>query len=393
MDIIRATVLSGGRLLEDHGIRCEDGRIVSLAPMDRFSPSGGSLVDAGGLVATAGYIDQHTHGAVGYDTMDATQEAMDAICRHHLATGVTTFLPTTMTATLEETARVLAFLSQYEPPVPVEIAGVHLEGPFLSCGNRGAHPERLLTLPDDGWRALIEQYSTLIRLITVSPELPGMPDFIRWCGARGIAVSGGHDEGYDEAIYPAIQAGMRAVTHIFCCSSGISRAGSPRKRLGLTEIGLLDDRLFTEAIADGNGVPHALLPLLFRAKGRERVIFISDSMRATGLAPGRYRLGGAEDGVDVDVTPDAAILHGQNLFAGSIAPVSKMVADAVQKSYIPLLEAALAATKNPATLVRLSDRGDIAPGYRDAINLISPDGTLAYTIVSGRVYEKGVEKT
>ena len=393
MDILHATVLSGGRLLEDHGIRCEDGRIVCLAPMGRFAPSGGRVMDAGGLVATAGYIDQHTHGAAGYDAMDATQEAMDAICRHHLATGVTTFLPTTMTATREETAGVLAFLAQYEPPVPVEIAGVHLEGPFLSCGNRGAHLERLLTLPDDGWRALIEQHSPLIRLITVSPELPGMPDFIRWCGARGIAVSGGHDEGYDEVINPAIEAGMRGVTHIFCCSSGISRAGSPRKRLGLTEIGLLDDRLFTEAIADGNGVPHALLPLLFRAKGRERVIFVSDSMRATGLAPGRYRLGGAEDGVDVDVTPDAAVLHGQNLFAGSIAPVSKMVADAVQKSGIPLIDAVLAATKNPAAHLRLADRGDILTGYRDAIDLISPDGTLAYTIVSGRVYEKGVQKT
>ncbi len=393
MDIIRATVLSGGRLLEDHGIHCEGGRIVHLAPMERFTPSGGHVVDAGGLVATAGYIDQHTHGAAGYDAMDATQEAMDVICRHHLATGVTTFLPTTMSATLEETARVLAFFARYEPPVPVEIAGVHLEGPFLSCGNRGAHPKRLLTLPDSGWRALIEEYSARIRLITVSPELPGMPDFIRWCCARGIAVSGGHDEGYDDVIYPAIEAGMRAVTHIFCCSSGISREGSPRKRLGLTEIGLLDDRLFTEAIADGNGVPHALLPLLFRAKGRERVIFISDSMRATGLAPGRYRLGGADDGVDVDVTPDAAILHGQNLFAGSIAPVSKMVAGAVQKSGIPLVDALLAATKNPAALLGLADRGDIVPGHRDAINLVSPDGTLAYTIVSGRIYEKGVEKT
>ena len=393
MDILHANVLSGGRLLEDYGIRCLGGRIVSLAPMGEFAASGVASFDAGGRIACAGYIDQHTHGAAGYDAMDATNEALDAICRHHLATGVTAFLPTTMTATMEETARVLEFLSQYTPPVPVEIAGVHLEGPFLSHGNRGAHPERLLTLPNDAWRALIEQYSALIRLITVSPELPGMPEFIRWCVSRGIAVSGGHDEGYDEAIDPAIDAGMQSVTHIFCCSSGISRAGSPRKRLGLTEIGLTDDRLYTEAIADGNGVPHTLLPLLFRAKGRGRVIFISDSMRATGLAPGRYRLGGAEDGVDVDVTPDAAILHGQNLFAGSIAPVSKMVADAVQKSGIPLIDAVLAATKNPAALLRLTNRGDIAPGYRDAINLISPDGTLNYTIVSGRVFEKGEEIT
>lgn len=393
MDIFHANVLSGGRLLADYGIHCEGGRIISLAPMEQFVASDAASFDADGLIACAGYIDQHTHGAAGYDAMDATREALDAICRHHLATGVTAFLPTTMTATMDETARVLEFISQYTPPVPVEIAGVHLEGPFLSLGNRGAHLERLLTLPNDAWRALIEQYRALIRLITVSPELPGMPEFIRWCVSRDIAVSGGHDEGYDEAIDPAIDAGMRSVTHIFCCSSSISRAGSPRKRLGLTEIGLLDDRLFTEAIADGNGVPHALLSLLFRAKGRERVIFISDSMRATGLTSGHYRLGGVDDGVDVDVTPDAAILHGQNLFAGSIAPVSKMVKDAVQKSGIPLIDAVLAATKNPAALLQLTNRGDIAPGYRDSINLILPDGMLKYTIVSGRAFEKGEEIT
>ncbi len=393
MDIIHANVLSGGVLLEDYGVRCEGGRIVSLAPMARFVPSGARVLDAGGQIACAGYIDQHTHGAAGYDAMDATQEAMDAISRHHLATGVTSFLPTTMTAAPDETAHMLSFLSQYEPPVPVEITGVHMEGPFLSHGNRGAHPERLLTLPDAAWRTLIGRFGRLVRLITVSPELPGMPAFIRWCVSRGIVVSGGHDEGYDEAILPAIDAGMRSVTHIFCCTSGITRSGSPRKRLGLTEIGLLDDRLYAEAIADGNGVPHALLPLLFRAKGRDRVIFVSDSMRATGLMPGRYRLGGAEDGVDVDVTADAAILHGQPLYAGSIAPVSQMVADAVQKSGIPLTDALLAATKNPAALLRLNDRGDIAPGYRDAINLLSTDGTLACTVVSGRIFEKGVEKT
>ncbi len=391
IDIIHATVLSGGSLLENHYVRCENGRIASALPMAQYAPSGARVIDAGGLVAAAGFIDQHTHGAAGYDTMDATQEALDAICRHHLATGTTTFLPTTMTATHEETEHVLAFLAGYRPNVPVELAGVHMEGPFLSCGNRGAHPASLLTLPDDAWRVLIERYRDLVRIVTLSPELPGMPDFIRWCVSRGIVVSGGHDEGWDEAIYSAVEAGMRGVTHIFCCTSGITREGSPRKRLGLTEIGLLDDRLYTEAIADGNGVPHALLPLLFRAKGRERVIFISDSMRATGLAPGRYRLGGAEDGVDVDVTRDAAILHGQELYAGSIAPVSRMVADAVQKSGIPLVDALLAATKNPAALLGLTHRGDIAPGYRDAINLISTDGTLEKTVVSGRVYVKGEE--
>jgi len=391
IEIIHANVIAGGALLENRCIRTKSGRVAALTPMNGYVPDGSRALDARGDVICAGYIDQHTHGAMGYDTMDANSDAMDAICRHHLAGGVTTFLPTAMTATLAETERVLGFLDGYRPPAPVEIAGVHMEGPFLSVKNRGAHPEALLRAPDDAWYELIERFSSLIRMITVSPELPGMCDFIRFCRDRGITVSGGHDDAYDDVIHAATDAGMRCVTHIFCCSSEISRGNSPQKRLGLTQIGMLDERLYTEAIADGNGVPHALLPLLFKTKGPDRVIFVSDSMRATGLAPGRYRLGGADGGVDVDVTEDAAILHGQNLFAGSIAPVSQMVADAVQKSNIPLVDAVLAVTKNPAALLGLSDHGDVAEGKRDTLNLIRTDGTLLATIVGEHVYRKGVE--
>lgn len=391
IELIHANVIAGGALLENRFIRTQGGRIAALSPMDGYVPDGSRVLDATGRVVCAGYIDQHTHGAMGFDTMDAATDGMDAICRHHLETGVTTFLPTTMTATLVETERVLDFLAGYRPPVPVEIPGVHMEGPFLSVKNRGAHPEALLCAPDDAWRDLIGRYGTLVKMITVSPELPGMCNFIRFCRELEITVSGGHDGSYDDVIYAALDAGMRCVTHIFCCSSEISRRNSPQKRLGLTQIGMLDDRLYTEAIADGNGVPHALLPLLFRTKGRDRVIFVSDSMRATGLRPGRYRLGGGEDGVDVDVTDDAAILHGQNLFAGSIAPVSQMVSDAVLKSKIPLVEAVLAVTKNPAALLGLDDRGDVAAGKRAALNLIRSDGTLTATIVDGRIFQKGVE--
>lgn len=391
MEIVHANVISGGRMLSDGYVRTGGGRITEVGPMAAYVKTGCRALDAKGKTLCAGYIDQHTHGAMGHDVMEAGQEAMDAICRHHLAAGDVAFLPTTMTASLGETEAALSFLQNYRPPVPVEVSGVHMEGPFLSIKNRGAHPQAWLCLPCGEWLELMERYRSLIRLITVSPELPGMPDFIRFCRELGVVASGGHDDGYDQAILPAIDAGLGSVTHIYCCSSGITREGSPKKRLGLTELALVDDRLYVEAIADGNGVPHSLLPLIYRAKGPHRVIFVSDSMAATGLKPGRYILGGGESGVDVDVTKDAAILHGQNLFAGSIATLSKMVADAVQKSNIPLVHAVLAATKNPAALLGLHHRGDIAPGMSDGMNLLEPDGTLRATIIRERVYIGGVE--
>ena len=391
MEIVHANVLSDGKLLHNHFVRCKDSVITEIGSMSNYVPDGSSVLDAEGNVVCAGYIDQHTHGAMGYDAMDATQEALDAICRHHFCHGVTTILPTTMTASLQETEKVLEFIRDYEPPVPVKIPGVHMEGPFFSVKNRGAHLEHLLTAPTDEWKAMMARNHGSVKLISLSPELEGMPEFIWFCREQGIVVSGGHDDGYDDLIYEAMEAGMQSVTHIFCCSSGITRRGSPWKRLGLTEIGLTDDRLYADAIADGNGIPYHLLPLLFRAKGRNKLIFISDSMRATGLQPGTYRLGSEEEGVVVDVTETAAILHGENLFAGSIACVSKMVEDAVVRSGIPLEDAVLAATKNPATLLGLKDRGDILPGMNASLNLITETGKLLKTVVDGTVYVNGEE--
>ncbi|MBQ6798664.1 MAG: amidohydrolase family protein [Oscillospiraceae bacterium] len=391
MEIIHANVISNGAMLADAYVRASDGVIREIGAMEQYAPDGSKVLDAEGNVLCAGYIDQHTHGAMGYDVMDATKEALDEICRHHFRNGVTTILPTTMTASLEETTKVLSFLRDYAPPVPVKIPGVHMEGPFFSVKNRGAHIERLLTAPTDAWQQMIREHAEVVKMISLSPELEGMVSFIRLCGELGIVVSGGHDDGYDDPIYAAIEAGMRNVTHIFCCSSGITRRGSPWKRLGLTEIGLTDNRLYADAIADGNGIPYDLLPLLFRAKGRDRLIFISDSMRATGLQPGTYRLGSDEEGVIVDVTETAAILHGENLFAGSIACVSKMVEDAVKRSGIPLVDAVLAATRNPAALLGLEDRGDLLPGMASAMNLITKEGELRKTVVWETVYEKGEE--
>lgn len=390
MLIINSKVISNGELLENAFVRYADGFITEIGSMDSLRIlDDEAYFDAKGLVLCAGYIDQHTHGAVGYDTMDASKEAMDAICRHHFRNGELTFLPTTLTATMEQTENVFDLIEHYTPPVPVDIPGVHMEGPFFSVKNRGAHIERLLTTPDKNWYDFMERHAKHVKMISLSPELEGMTDFIRFCSQRGIVVSGGHDDGYDDPINAAIEAGMRNVTHVFCCSSGITRVGSPKKRLGLTQIALVDDRLYVEALADGNGIPYELLPLLFRAKGRNKVIYISDSIRASGLEPGQYTLGSGEGCVQVDVTETAAILHGENLFAGSIACISKMVEDTVRFSGIPLTDAVLAATKNPATLLGLDDRGDILPGKIAAFNLIDMNGKLQGTIVNNCFYKDG----
>jgi hypothetical protein len=186
---------------------------------------------------------------------------------------------------------------------------------------------------------------------------------------------------------------MRSVTAYLLLHLRHHARGLAAKTVGYTEIGLLDERLYYRSdCGRKRRSARAAAAALSRKGARTGDLHLGQHAR--DRPPARaLRLGGAEDGVDVDVTEQAAILHGQNLYAAAIAPVSKMVADrgAEKRRSARSADALLAVSGNPAALLGLPDRGDIAPGYRDAINLIASDGTLEQTVVSGRVYVKGEE--
>jgi N-acetylglucosamine-6-phosphate deacetylase len=381
-----------------HDIFIEEGRITAITSAGNRKPAG-VVTDARGAWAAPGFIDIHTHGGLGADVMDRDPEALAKLARFQLSRGVTSFLATTLTAPLADIeaaiCRARAFWGAQFSAEPLaamvpcartdcaRLAGVHLEGPCLSAKNSGAQDAALLRVPDSDATAFVLDAADVVRRITIAPDLPGAIDFIRAAKSAGIGVSGGHDNAIDDEIYPAMEAGMDCVTHIYCCSSTISRRDGPRKHLGLTEIGMADNRLSVEAIADGLHVPDSLFSLILKAKGADKVCLVSDSLRVAGMPDGEYRLGDSEKGLVVEKRGGEVSVPGLGVYAGSSTDVGAMVVRVVANCEVPLRDAVLMATAVPARLAGLTDRGILAVGKLADINLLEDDGSVAATFLGG----------
>ncbi len=359
-----------------------EGRILRISPAGSRAPEG-EVIDAAGAWAAPGYVDIHTHGGAGADVMDADSAGLERIALFHLSNGTTTFLATTLTAGLDRIRAALGTVRAYRGG-GARIAGVHLEGPFLSPSNAGAQEKRHLRAPDPEGRDFVLSNADVIRRVTLAPELPGALELIGDCAARGIRVSAGHDSSVDDEIAAAVEAGLDCVTHIYCCSSTISRRTGPRKHLGLTEIGMADSRLAVEVIADGRHVPDALFRLILRAKGRDSVCLVSDSIRVAGMPDGDYRLG--DEGTEVRVRKDGdeASVPDLGVYAGSVMPLGSMVRRLAAGGAASLADAVHMASAVPARLAGLSDRGRIAEGLLADINLLEEDGGIRRTLLGGK---------
>jgi len=387
MRIINANVISDGLVHPDRCVEIDAKVIRDIFPMRHVTERAGqTTLDIRGNLLCAGFIDLHTHGCAGFDTMDASEKAFDEMASFHFRNGDTTFLPTTLTASLGSIANALECFRNYRTALPVRLHGIHLEGPFLSAFNRGAQPERYLLTPDREGIEFVVRNRDVIRLITVAPDLPNIRLLIEASAEHGIVVSGGHDNAIETEVYEAMLAGLRSVTHIFCSSSTLSRRAGER-HIGITEVGLSTDALYAEAIADGAHLPYPMFNLLYRCKGHERIVIVSDSIRATGMPPGSYFVGEANEGTRVDVTDRVAILADKSKFAGSITPVRKMVEGLRRHTDLPLAQIVHMATTSPARLLHLEKTGDVRKGYEARLNVLSPEGALLQTIANDRVFE------
>ena len=414
MKIINAKILTDGHRMENYSVHTDNGKIVSVKPSfikdticyghednnvftlkqlkNLLKVSPGLALDLSFIqnitldlenqyYLSPGFIDIHNHGAMMADAMDGTKEALDTIARFHAEHGVTTFLPTTMTAPLTSYVDVFNALKDFTPSVPVTIPGIHMEGPFLSRAAAGAQPTESLLEPSEEHLNFLEKYDHLIRLMTISPDVTGVTQLMDFCFDHNIVISGGHDSAIDTEVYEAIEHHMASVTHIYCCSSGISRRSSPQKHIGLTQIGLLSPHLFCEVIADNCHVPSALFDLIYKCKGYKKICLISDALRATGMPPGQYYLGHKTDGTPVNVTENVALLPGSHLFAGSITPISRMVHTLKKHHNIPLEEISYMASAAQADLLGLTGKGRIKNDFDAEFNIMDNNGSLLCTLI------------
>lgn len=356
------TYVEGLLVLDDRvvGGRVEivDGSIVVVAIDDR--------IEAGAAYVAPGFVDVHVHGWGGHDAMgDAT--ALDGMARALLRRGVTSFLPTAVSAPLAALAGFAARVRAWIPGATTDGAeplGANLEGPFLAAGRHGAHDPGALLVPSDVPTTTLEPMLDGLRLITIAPELPGALELIAWFAERGVAVSLGHSAATLEEAAAAYRAGARSTTHLFNAMSGIDH-----RTPGLAAAALLDDIAWFELIADGIHVHPSLWTLIDRM-GPDRMLLVSDAIALSGTGDGQGRIGD----LAVDVRGQRVTLTGTSTLAGSVLSLDVAVRNAVGAG-IPLPAAVAAASRRPLAMLGITDRGRIAVGQR--ADLVELDADLA----------------
>jgi N-acetylglucosamine-6-phosphate deacetylase len=362
-----AHVIRGRLVLEDRvvdgEITVEDDRIVGVEL--------GSAVDTDGPFVAPGFVDVHVHGGGGYDAM-GDDAALDGMARHLLRRGVTSFLPTAVTAPMESLARFAGTVRSWLPnasPDGAEPLGFNLEGPFLSDARRGSHDPTWLRFPADvGWDE-IEPLVDGLRLMTIAPELPGAIELIGRLRERGVAISLGHSAATVDEARAGYAAGSTSTTHLFNAMTGVDHRAP-----GLAVAALIDDAVYAELIADGVHVHPTLWPLIARLKPVDRLLLVSDAIPLAGMGDGRARIGGLE----IEVVGQRATLVGTSTLAGSVIALDDAVRNLVE-SGIPLPDAVAAASRNPLAMLGIADRGRIAVGQR--ADLVVLDAVLRVTRV------------
>jgi N-acetylglucosamine-6-phosphate deacetylase len=379
-------IFTNARLIFTDGIREGLEVVVREGKIAELRPQGGrgekEDVDLAGNYLTPGFIDLHIHGAVGRDTMEASVEAFRAICDYHASGGTTSLLLTTATAPINEIVDVLSAVRDRRSKIP-QIAGVHVEGPFISKAKCGAQQEKFIQNPSPAAVQQLLEHADVIKRITIAPELPGAVDAIERLAAHGISVSGGHSDACDEEARAAFEHGMRSVTHTFNCMSSVRRQGVYRKA-GLLEFALSEPNVLCELIADGHHVSPTLMKMLYHAKGCRGICLVTDATAGAGLGDGsRFSLFGN----DCVVEGGVCLLADRSALAGSVSRMIDLIHTVMEYVDVPLHEAIAMATEVPARAIGLKTKGRLEIGADADFTVLSPELEVLQTFVGGeRVY-------
>ena len=355
-----------------------NGRIVAIRA--ESSVGGRETLDLGKNYLAPGFVDLHIHGALGFDTMQATADAFKTICGYHATGGTTSLLLTTATAPIKAILSVVSAARRSAANLK-QIAGVHVEGPFISKSKPGAQRVSLIRKPTPKTYAPLLEHRDVIRRMTLAPELPGAISLIDDLVSNNIGPSAGHSDAWEEDARHAFEHGLRSVTHTFNCMSMSRRRGIDRVA-GLLEVALSEPEIVCELIADGHHVSPTLMKMLYRAKGSRGICLVTDATAGAGLPNGsKFSLYGKKCVVDGGV----CFLQDRSALAGSASRMIDLVRTMVTAVGVPLHEAVAMATDTPAHAIGLTSKGQFKIGGDADFVVISPDLEVV------RTYSAGIE--
>lgn len=334
------------------------GVISNTAPTDCES-----VIDAKGKKVIPGLIDVHTHGCIGIDTMDRDLEPM---CRYHAEHGTTSWLPTTITASIDDTVKVTEAKTDFEG---ANILGFHLEGPYINMKYKGAQNPAYIKNPD------ISEFRRFknVKMITVAPEIEGGIDFIKEISKDTIVAIGHTDCTYEQAI-EAIEAGANCLTHTY-------NAMPPIHHRNAGPIGAaVEKQIYAQLICDGFHISKPIVLATYKMFGKDRMVIISDSVRPAGLPDGVSESGGLTVYIK-----NKQIRLADGTIAGSYATLYDCVLKAHEFG-IPFDEAVYMASATPANMLSIK-KGHIKDGYDADLLILNDDLSIDKVIISGKLFK------
>ena len=343
--------------LFDGYIYFDNGKITEISKANRAADE---EFDLTGYYVSPGFIDMHTHGGGGF-SFDGEVEDIIAACNFHLKHGTTAMTPTLTTDAIERMASSVEkiALAMNDPRTLGTIIGAHLEGPYFSRKQTGAQCPEAITPPiEEDYIPILEKHSNVIARWSYAPENDKDERFVKALKKYSVLSAFGHTDAIYDDVVKAMEHGCKLVTHLYSCTSTITRDHGFR-RLGVIECAYLFDDIFVEIICDGKHLPPELIKLIYKLKGSDKIALITDSIPIAGTDCTHGSLVGTEFIIEDGV----AKLKDRSAFAGSIATADRLVRVAVFEAGIPLLEAVKMITKIPAEIMHLDNKGKIAPGF------------------------------
>ena len=365
-------IIKGGKVFQEDGSFLEqalyinDHRLVDKAEHQDDE----KVIDAEGLLVLPGLVDIHSHGAAGEDFSDGNPEGLKKILQYEKRCGITSYCPTSMTFPKERLRQIFASIKGAQTEEEAKVVGINMEGPFLDPAKKGAHVEEWIAAPDAAFvRELNQDVDGLVRLVTLAPNMDGAEEFIKEMHEE-VCISLGHTAADYDCASRAMKLGAHHVTHLYNAMQPFGHRAP-----GLIGAAMDDPECMVELICDGYHIHPSAIRAAFRLFGPERVILISDSMRATGMENGTYELGGQE----VTVKDRKAVLKDGTL-AGSATNLYGCMCKAIEFG-IPLEQAIMAVTANPARSIGIFDQvGSIRIGKQADLLLVSENLELKRVI-------------
>lgn len=340
-------------------------------------PAGAEVIDYSDYTIAPGLVDTHIHGYQQYDVMDNDVEGLKVISEGILSCGVTSWLPTTLTDSIENLNAVCQTVGNYYQEVEgAKIRGIFLEGPYFTEKYKGAQNEKYMSDPSvEQLQEWLDLSGDLVNKIAIAPEREGVVDFIRYARERDVATALGHSDATYAVAKEAVDAGANIFVHVYNGMRGLHH-----REPGMVGAALTLEDVYGELIADGHHSHPAAAHLVVKARGKDETVLITDCMRAGGIGDGESRLGE----FPVEVKDGQARLKSNGSLAGSVLELIDGVKNMVDWGIVSLPEALRMASINPAKSVGIDDVcGKIEVGYDADFIVVDDSAGLVATFLDG----------